>query len=462
MKQVKRLLVVLSLVVAACGQAADSTTSSSEAPSGAAPRVTTTTSDTQAVRIQDCSTPPVTFSALCEVYELVQTWHVDRPVSDAVLAEVALDGLRAHTPAETEPRPRTLFCAVPAEDFTEFCNELASMVQESEIAVGPAVEDAVVAMADLGLDPFTYYVPPDQAGSLRQNGIVEGVGILLDATNSVGSKCARVAETCPLEIVFVLEDNPGDEAGLLPGDQIVSVDGSPVEGQGFAAIATAIAGDQTGTVLITVERDGDPMEFEIERAPLTVPTVDISVPLANVGYLRIPDFEADISGLVSEALTSLAEVSPEVIVVDLRDNPGGLLSTVVEVASQFIDGGTVVETKGPGENFEYPATAGGLATTERLIVLVNRGTASAAEILAGALRDERLATIVGTTTFGKDAVQIPFELRNGGELHVAVARWSTPLGQTAGNGGLTPDRELEFPAEASVEDLVQAALDAAS
>lgn len=462
MNQVKRLLVVLALILAACGQTADSTTSSSGAPSEAAPPQTTTTSGTQALRIQDCSTPPVTFSALCEVYELVQTWHVDRPVSSAVLGEVALDALRTHISTETEPRPRTLFCAVPAEDFTEFCNELAWMVQESGIAVGPAVEEAVIAMTDLGLDPFTYYVPPDQAGSFRQNGIVEGVGILLDATNSVGSKCARIAETCPLEIVFVLEDNPGAEAGLAAGDEIISVDGSPVEGQGFASIATAIAGDETGTVLIEVEREGETVEFEVERAPLSVPTVDVSVPLPNVGYLRIPDFEEDIAGLVAGALGSLAEASPETIVVDLRDNPGGFLSTVVEVASQFIDSGTVLETSGPNEHMDYPAAAGGLATTERLIVLVNRGTASAAEILAGALRDERSATIVGTATFGKDAVQIPFQLRNGGELYVAVARWSTPLGLTAGNGGLTPDRVLELPAELSVEDLVQAALDAAS
>ena len=119
-------------------------------------------------------------------------------------------------------------------------------------------------------------------------------------------------------------------------------------------------------------------------------------------------------------------------------------------------------TIGPGESFEYPAGQGGLATSQRLVVLVNRGTASAAEILAGALRDQRSAVVVGTNTFGKDAVQIPFELRNGGELYVAVARWTTPSGTTAGNGGLTPDRELVFPADVTVEDLVRAALDAAS
>lgn len=461
MAAVRMLLIAVVTVLSACALGSDSTTTSAEIQA-TVPRLTTTTFDGQPVEIQNCATPPVTFSALCEVYELVQEWHVDRPVDDAVLAEVALDSLENHIHTETEPRPRTLFCAVPTDDFVDFCNELAAMVYESEIAVGPAVDEAVLAMMDLGLDPFTYYVPPDQVGSFRQNGVVGGVGILLDATNSVGSKCARIGDNCPLEIIFVLEDNPGAEAGLLAGDEIISIDGAPVEGQGFAATATDIAGDETGTVLITVERGSETVEFEIERAPLTVPTVDVSVPQSNVGYLRIPDFEADIAGLVEEALFSLAESSPGTIIVDLRDNPGGFVDTAVQVASQFIDGGVVMETTGPNEELEYPASRGGLATTERLIVLVNRGTASAAEILAGALRDERSALVVGTTTFGKDAVQLPFTLRNGGELYVAVARWSTPLGLTAGEGGLQPDRELDLPAELPVEDVVQAALDVAS
>ena len=231
--------------------------------------------------------------------------------------------------------PRTLQCVAPSTEFEEFCIALAERVLESEIAIAPAVEAAVSAMADIGLDPFSYYVPPEQVGSFRQNGIVGGVGLLLDATDAVGSKCARISETCPLEIVFVVEDNPGAEAGLLAGDVVVAVDGEPTSGQGFAATAGVIAADETGQVEITVLRDGETLVFVIERSELTVPTVIVDLPVSDVGYLRIPDFEDDIPGLVEDALLSLADFSPRTIVIDLRDNPGGFIDADIDVASMF-------------------------------------------------------------------------------------------------------------------------------
>lgn len=463
MGKVRSILAGLLVVVAGCSVGSDPASTSLPAATTSSTTPSTTSSvPAQDVQIQDCSAPPVTFSALCEIYELVQEWHVDRPIADSRLASAALEALIAHEHVETETPPRTLFCAVPGDDFTELCDQLGQMISEDQVAVGPALEEAVLAMTDIGLDQFTYYVPPDQVGTFRETGVVGGVGILLDATNAVGSKCARLSETCPLEIVFVLEGNPGAEAGLLAGDEIVSIDGVPVEGQGFASTATAIAGDETGEVDIAVSRNGSLLEFEVERAPLDVPTVEVALPSPDVGYLRIPDFEDDITVLVDDAMGSLVEFAPTTIVIDLRDNPGGFVTTAIDVASYFMDGGVVMETFAQGEQLDYTASSGGLATTQRLIVLVNKGTASAAEVLAGALRDQRSASIVGTTTFGKDVVQIPFPLRNGGELYVAVARWSTPAGLTAGNGGLMPDRQLELPADLSVEELVEAALAAAS
>lgn len=463
MAAMRTALTFLLISVVACGPATQSTTTSIVAPATTAPLVATTTSEPgQPYEVQGCNAPPITFSALCEVYELIQKWHVDRPLASADLAGVALRSLREYTGTDTEPRPRSFLCAVPHKDFAEFCAQLALMIHDSGVAVGPAVDEAVIAMMDQGLDPFTYYVPPHQAGSFRANGLVGGVGLLLDATDAVGSKCAMITAACPLQVVFVLDDNPGAVAGLLAGDLVVEVDGEEVEGRGFAATAAAIAGDETGQVEIVVKRAGESLTFTIERSELTVPTVRVELPLPNVGYLRIPDFEDDIPGLVSEALDSLSEFDPGTIVVDLRDNPGGFIDASVDVASEFINGGLVLESFGPDEHVEYTATEDGLATSQRLIVLVNRATASAAEIVAGALRDRRGAVLVGTNTFGKDAVQIPFTLRNGGELYVAVARWATPNGLTAGNGGLTPDRELELSTEMSVEEIVEAAIAAAS
>lgn len=462
MNRMRRSLVVTAILLAACTQSTSTTSSTSTSTPTTQTDHTSTTVSNQEYVIQSCDSPPLSFSALCEIYELVHEWHVDRPIDDAVLAHLATQALDDYVGLEKEPRPRTLQCVAPSPEFEQFCIALAARVLESEIAVAPAVDAAVVAMADIGLGPFSFYVPPEQVGSFRQNGVVGGVGVLLDATDAVGSKCAQISATCPLVIVFVVEDNPGEEAGLIAGDVIVAVDGQPTAGQGFAATAGALAADETGSVEITVLRKDEEVVFQIERAELTVPTVVVDLPISNVGYLRIPDFEDDIPALVENALTSLEDLQPRTLVVDLRDNPGGFIDAVVDVASMFISGGLVMTSSGPDEYLEYEATEGRLTTGERIVVLVNKGTASAAEILAGALRDRRGAEIIGTNTFGKDAVQIPFSLRNGGEMYVAVARWETPNGLTAGDGGLTPDRELELPTGLTNQEIVEAALDAAS
>jgi len=459
----RRLAPLVLVLLAACSGGSDTTTTILGGSTAAvAPTVATTEPAPLEFEVHNCAAPPVTFSALCEVYELIQEWHVDRPIPATALAEIAFQGLQGFATDKVEDKPRSLICAVPTEDFYGLCALLASMIDESSVPVGAAMEAAVTAMADIGLDPFSYYVPPDQTGSFRNNGVVGGIGVLLDATDAVGSRCTLITETCPLRVVFVLDGNPAAEAGMLAGDLIVAVNGEPVIGQGFVSTTSTLAGDETGEVSITYSRDGVESEVTVERGELTVPTVTVDLPVNNVGYLRIPDFEDDIPFLVEEALASLAEFSPPTIVVDLRDNPGGFIDSAVEVASEFIDDGIVLTSVGPNEDLVYPASVGGLATTEDLIVLINEGSASAAEILAGALRDERGATVVGMPSFGKDAIQIPFELRNGGEFYVAVARWFTPSGDSVGDGGLTPEWELELPADLSNEEVVLAALEAAS
>lgn len=465
MTSMRRVLVTALFLISACSApAASTTTTATETPTSTQPPPppVTTTLPSIEVEVQDCSSPPVTFSPLCEIYELLETWYVDTPIDPDALAEVAVRGLDTYTTSDTEEPPRTLFCAIPHEAFSPLCHALADRVAESHIPVGPAVEASMSYMIDASLDPFTYYLPPGQTGAVRINGIVGGVGVVLDARDAVGSKCTQITDICELEIVVVLEDNPGAKAGLQAGDIIAAVDGEPVEGRGFTNVVSQIAGDESGVVDITVEREGTEMSFSIERTELTIPTVEYAIPQGDVGYLRIPDFEQDIPQLVSGSLLEIAATNPDTLVVDLRDNPGGYIDAVVEVADEFIDGGIVMVSDATTEHFEYEAEPGGAATGQRLVVLVNQGTASAAEVLAGALRDRRNAVIVGTNTFGKDAVQIPFTLRNGGEFYVAVARWSTPEGETAGNGGLTPDRRLEWPSNPTVEEMVEIALEASS
>jgi carboxyl-terminal processing protease len=462
MASVRRLLLAVLVLVPACASPPSAGTTSVTDPAvtiQSAP-VTTTTVPTIDVEIQDCQSPPVTFSPLCEAYDLLETWYMDSPVDPDALAAVALRGLAEFTTTDTEEPPRTLFCAIPDDAFAGLCEELGRQVAESLMPVGTAVEAAVAYMVDFGLDPFTYYLPPDQAGSVRLNGIVGGIGVVLDARDAAGSKCAQITDVCDLEVVIVLEDNPGFEAGLEAGDVITSVDGEPVVGQGFTSVVSQIAGDEAGEVELTIDREGGEIELIVQRTELEVPTVEAGIAADDVGYIKIPDFELDIPRLVANALDDLTAEEPETIVVDLRDNPGGFVDAFVEVADLFVDGGIVMTSEATAEYLEYEANPGGVATSQRLVVLVNQGTASAAEILAGALRDRRDAVLVGTNTFGKDTVQIPFELRNGGELYVAVARWSTPNGDTVTNGGLVPDHEISWPPGVAAPEVIEIALEA--
>ena len=455
-------VLVTAVVISACTSGAgEVTTTTAEVPVTRA-NTTPSTSLPLPVQIDDCSAPPVPFSPLCEAYVLIQEWHVDRPVNVANLAAAALQGLDGYVTDETADPPRALICAIPDPAFEELCDHLAARIDATSIPVGPAMEAAVIGMTDHGLDPFSYYVPPAQVGVFRSNGVVGGVGVLLDATDSVGSRCAQVAPTCPLRIVFVVEDNPAALAGLMAGDIITAIDGAGVDGLGFVEAVSQIAGDETGMVEITVERDDDTIRvFEIERDELTVPTVEIDVPAPGVGLIRIPDFEQDIPDLVREGLAELIDSGITTLVVDLRDNPGGYIDASVLVMSEFIEEGVVLKTSAPDEDADVTALGDGVATEVRLIVLVNGGTASAAEITATALRDRRGAVIVGEPTFGKNAVQIPFELRNGGELYIAVARWTSPDGESVAEGGIIPDHVLSLPADLTPEDLVTLSLEAA-
>ncbi len=452
----RRLLIVLALFLSACGGL--TTNRNPTLPATIPPPVQSTTTAPMAVEIQGCSTPPVTFSSLCETIDLLNEWHVDRPVDMEALASIATKAASNYSTTETETPPRTFFCAIPDKAFTTLCDVLAERVREESLPVALAVESAVSSMVDLGLDPFTWYINPEQAKGFRLNGIVGGVGILLDATDAAGSKCTLITDVCQLRIAFVLEDNPGFEAGLMPGDIVTTVDGVTVDGKGFVDTASTISGDETGSVTLGIRRGEETFEVPIQRATLNLPSLEVELPVSDVGYLRIPDFEWDIPRLVASGLDSLLQAGPGTLVIDLRDNPGGLVDAVIAVASQFISSGEIMSTEGPDTSFTYEAVGGARATGQRLIVLVNEGTASAAEILAGALQDRRDATVIGHPTFGKNAVQIPFDLRNGGEFHVAIADWFTPNGRTVVNGGLIPDRIVDFPTQVSVEDLVTFAI----
>ncbi len=457
-----RLIITLCVLLAACSGASVATTTTAATPTTQPTASTTTTLPLVAVDLQDCDQPPVTFSAFCETFELIDFWHVDQPVDVSALAALASEALEQDlSDIEKATTPRALPCAIPDRAFTGFCDDLAALIAAEGLAVSPVMDRVLGTLIEEAFGPFTYYLAPDQVTAFRENGLVGGVGLLLDATNSVGSKCARLGPSCPLRIVVALEENPGKAAGLAAGDVIVAIDDVPVDGQGFAATSAQIAGDETGAVTLTIDREGELLDFEITRDELVVPNVTAGVPAEDTAYLRIPDFEPDVPDLVTDALAEMAG-SWSTMVVDLRDNPGGLVTSAMSVASEFISEGPLFHEVYAGDSEVADSYGpGGHATRGRLIVLVNEGTASAAEILAGALRDRRDALVVGTPTFGKDAIQIRFDLRSGGRLNVVVSRWLTPDGTSVGNGGLVPDVELELPDDMTIPELINAVIGAA-
>jgi carboxyl-terminal processing protease len=207
---------------------------------------------------------------------------------------------------------------------------------------------------------------------------------------------------------------------------------------------------------LTIERAGQSLEVVIVRASLTIPVVETAV-VGDTGYLRLNLFTDQSDVQVHTALESLLNDGIDQLVLDLRDNPGGALDATVGIASEFLDDGIVVRTEAPDSEDTYEVRRGGLATdpTLDIAVIVNRGSASASEVLSGALKEAGRAVVMGENTFGKNTVQQRFDLSNGGALKLTVARWVTAAGTDFGGDGITPDVTAEFESDLSPVQLVE-------
>jgi carboxyl-terminal processing protease len=298
-------------------------------------------------------------------------------------------------------------------------------------------------------DPYTDYLDPDELEALRalNDGAYYGVGLQV-ARSGAG-----------IVITRVYEDSPAERAGIRAGDRLVSVEGRPVAGRVDTAVAR-IRGPVDTTVRLGVRRDGGPVrQYELERERIRIPSVDSraeDVAGERVGYLRLARFTRGSADALRDAVDALREKGATSLVLDLREDPGGLVDEAVGVAGVFLpDDSEVVVTEGlhsPRKVFRSDGdpAAGGLP----LVVLVNRGSASASEIVAGALRDADRAELVGERTFGKALVQSTRPLRDGGALKLTTARYLTPDGFDLAVRGLPPDvRVVDDPATARDEVL---------
>ena len=304
---------------------------------------------------------------------------------------------------------------------------------------------AIRGLVDSLEDPHTSYMDADQflQANLPLNGEYEGIGAWVDS------------EAEYLTIIATMPGSPAEGAGLEPGDLVIGVNGEEVFGLDPSLVIRQVLGPAGTPVVLTILREGtvDPFDVEIIRAKIDLPSVQSEMLDDNIAYVRLLSFGSDSAQDLNRAVVDLLNDDPVGLILDLRGNGGGFLNAAVEVASEFIPAGVIlIERFGDGRETVYEARSGGDATEIDLVVLMNGGSASASEIVAGAIQDHGRGLLVGETSFGKGSVQNWVELADKqGAIRVTIARWYTPDDRLIHGIGLNPDIEVLIP-ESGLEE----------
>ena len=289
-------------------------------------------------------------------------------------------------------------------------------------------------------DPYTVFMDPTETKEFASDmaGTFEGIGAEVGLRNDI------------ITIIAPLSGMPAEKAGLKAGDKIYAIDGQSTIGLSVDEAVKKIRGPKGTTVTLTVIRDKEnaPREIKIERGIIIIKSVTVTYRPDGIVLIKISSFNDDTSLLFSEAVREVLVKKPKGIILDLRNNPGGYLDTAVEMSSQWIEAGPVVlEQFGDGQRNEYTALGNPLLGEFKTVVLINGGSASASEIVAGALRDYKKATLVGEKTYGKGSVQTIQDLSDGSSIKITVATWMTPEGDYINEKGLLPQIEVKMSAE---------------
>ena len=300
-------------------------------------------------------------------------------------------------------------------------------------------------MSALG-DPYSVYYTAEEYQSMTETteGSYYGIGVLVSQDMNTGL----------ISIVRVFQNSPALEAGIQSGDIIYAVDGEEVTGQDLNTVVSQIKGQEGTTIPITVYRSetGEYLELNVERRQVEVDTVDHYMMDGQVGYIAIYEFDEPTAEQFKAAVADLQQQGMESLIVDVRDNPGGLVTSVVEIADELVPEGLIVYMEDKtGARQEHFADSEYLGLP--LVVLINEESASASEILAGAVRDHQVGTLIGTNTFGKGIAQTIYPLQDGTALKLTTANYYTPSGENIHGVGIAPDIEVEL--DSSSEEDVQ-------
>src|SRR5215216_221018 len=345
-------------------------------------------------------------------------------------------GVQLEQQAATPDELETLF--VP---FWEAWNIVHEQFVEQPVEDDVLMQGAIRGMMDALGDQQTFYMEPqvyeNETSSLQ--GQYEGIGAYVDTDGDY------------LTIVSPIEGSPAEKAGILPGDKVIAIDGEDMTGVAPEEARLKVLGPNGTKVTLTVTRKGEPkpLEFTITRAQIELRSAEGKMLKDSIAYIDINTFGEKTTQELRSTLDDLLKQNPRGIIIDLRNNPGGYLNTAVEVSSEFIDKGVILyEQYGDGRRDEHKALGNGDATDIPLVVLVNEGSASASEILAGALQDYDRAKLVGVKSYGKGSVQnwVPLS-NNEGAARVTIARWLTPDERLIDHLGLTPDVWVEITPE---------------
>ena len=303
--------------------------------------------------------------------------------------------------------------------------------------------DAAIRGMLSDLDPHSAYLSPESFEALNDasRGQYSGIGVRLTTGNRY------------IEVDAIVDGSPADEAGMNPGDVITSVNGEPVRGRNLSDSVDAMDGEPGTEIALTVRTpEGEERELKLTREYIRIPNLAFDWLDRGYGYFRMSQFHRESARDIQSALESIAAGDKELLglVIDLRKNPGGVLQPAIDIADGFLESGRIVMTRGRNETMqmEFDAHPGEWLPGIPLVILVDRGSASASEVLAGALQDHGRALIVGERTFGKGSVQSVLPLRNGGGVKLTTAHYYTPSGRSIQARGIDPDIEVEMGDEA--------------